>query len=256
MQPDEVRDAQPEERARPSHLGRGLQALEMLARAPRSAADVSNELGVNRSTSLRLLQDLESLGYARRDPRSKRFMIASERFMALAAPNYTPEWHEILNPVLERLRDEAGEATVLATPANGVMVYVTFYDSAHAVAVRERIGTVRPMHASALGKAWLSTLPDDALDAELGRIVYSGGSDRAARGPMELRRYVAEARERGWATDVDESAVGVSCVAAPARVGHATVGAVAILAPTHRMNEDVMAAHGQRLVDALGAIAA
>ncbi len=240
--------------ARTSHLGRGLRALELLARSPRSAADVSSELGVNRSTSLRLLQELEGMGYARRDPRSKRFMIASERFMALAAPNYTPEWHEILNPILEELRDEAGEATVLATPANSVMVYVTFYDSAHTVAVRERLGTVRPMHASALGKAWLSSLPDDALDAELGRIVYSGGTGNAARGPLELRRHVLESRERGWATDVDESVVGVSCVAAPARVGDTTVGAVAILAPTHRMDDVTLAAHGRLLLDKLSAI--
>ncbi len=247
-----MRFVQPDvERIRPSHLGRGLRALELLARGPRSAANVSSELGVNRSTSLRLLQELEALGYVRRDLRSKRYAIASERFMALAAHDYATEWHEVLNPILERLRDDAGEATVLATPANGVMVYVTFFDSAHTVGIRERLGTIRPMHASALGKAWLSTLPDEALDAELGRISYSGGTASAARGPIELRRQVIEARERGWAVDVDESVAGVSCVAAPAAIGDVTVGAVAISAPTARMNAAALEAHGRRIVDAL-----
>jgi DNA-binding IclR family transcriptional regulator len=239
------------EETRPTHLARGLRALELLARGPRSAANVSTELGVNRSTSLRLLQELEALGYVRRDPRSKRYAITSARFMALAAHDYATEWHEVLNPILERLRDEAGEATVLATPANGVMVYVTFFDSAHTVGVRERLGTIRPMHASALGKAWLSTLPDDALDAELGRISYSGGTPNAVRGPIELRRQVIEARERGWAVDVDESVDGGSCVAAPAAIGDVTVGAVAISAPTARMNSAELEAHGRLLVDAL-----
>jgi DNA-binding IclR family transcriptional regulator len=236
---------------RPSHLGRGLRALELLARAPRTAADVSGELGVNRSTGLRLLQELEALGYARREERSKRYVIASERFMALAAHDYAPEWHEVLNPVLERIRDDVGEATVLATPANGVMVYVTFFDSAHTVGIRERLGTIRPMHASALGKAWLSTLPDDALDAELGRIAYTGGTAHAVGGPIELRRQVVEARERGWAVDVDESVEGVSCVAAPACVGDVMVGAVAVSAPTARMGDAALEAHGRLLVEAL-----
>jgi DNA-binding IclR family transcriptional regulator len=240
------------EETRPtSHLARGLRALELLARGPRSAASVSTELGVNRSTSLRLLQELEVLGYVRRDLRSKRYAITSERFMTLAAHDYATEWHEVLNPILERLRDEAGEATVLATPANGVMVYVTFFDSAHTVGIRERLGTIRPMHASALGKAWLSTLPDEALDAELGRISYSGGTHAAARGPIELRRQVVEARERGWAVDVDESVEGVSCVAAPAAIGDVTVGAIAISAPTARMNPAAVDAHGRLLVVAL-----
>ena len=68
-----------------------------------------------------------------------------------------------MSPVLTRLQEQSGEASVLGVPANGAMVYVSFHPSQHPVAVREAVGTTRPMHASALGKAFLAALePDEA----------------------------------------------------------------------------------------------
>lgn len=227
-----------------------MQALQLLARGPQTAAATAAALDVNRSTALRLMQLLEELGYVRRDARSKRYAIVSERFLGMANGSHV-DWHETINPLLERLRDEVGESTLLATPANDVMVYVSYVDSDHTVTVRERLGTVRPMHASALGRAWLSALPPDELDAALGRIDYSGGTARAASGPLELRRRVEDARRRGWAAETGESVEGVSCVAVPAFIGSVAVGAIAISAPSGRMDAATLERHGQLLLDAV-----
>jgi IclR family acetate operon transcriptional repressor len=223
-----------------------------MAGANRTAAEIAADLGVNRSTGLRLLQELENLGYVRRDP-SKRYTVVSERFLPMAtADGHHVDWHEAINPILERIRDEVGESTLLATPANGVMVYVTFFDSPHTVAVRERLGTVRPMHASALGKAWLSALPPEELDATLGQIDYSTGTDLAPSGPLDLRKRVGEASERGYAIDIGESVDGVTCVAAPARIGEVAVGAVAVSAPSDRLPAEKTAQIGTYLAESLG----
>ncbi len=40
-------------------------------------------------------------------------------------------------------------------------------------------------------------------------MTYSGGTDRAAKGPIELRRRLGEAREAGFAVDRDETFEGV-----------------------------------------------
>lgn len=242
-------------RSGPSQLGRGLQALELLAHGPQTAAAIAAALDVNRSTALRLLQLLEDLGYARRDARSKRYAIVSERFIVMANGSHA-DWHETINPILERLRDQVGESTLLATPANDVMVYVSYVDSDHTVTVRERLGTVRPMHASALGRAWLTTLSAVELDAALGRIDYSGGTSRSPSGPLELRRRVNDARERGWAVETGESVEGVSCVAVPAFIGSVPVGAVAISAPSGRMDASTLERNGQLLREAVGRLGA
>jgi DNA-binding IclR family transcriptional regulator len=65
-----------------------------------------------------------------------------------------------------------GETAIMGVPANGTLVYLAFFPSIQVIMVRERLGTTRPMHCSALGKAYLSALDDRALDSELAVLNY------------------------------------------------------------------------------------
>jgi DNA-binding IclR family transcriptional regulator len=218
-----------------SPIQRALIALEELAAGPRSAADIARVLGVNRSTALRLLQELEGTGYVARNLRTKEYGTVPARFYALIQDHRDHlDWSEQVDPVLRELRDEFGEAAVMAVPANGTMVYLAFFPSMHPVAVRERLGTVRPMHASALGKAYLSALSEQALDVELGQIQFVGGTQNAAQGPLELREKLEQMRGIGFAIDLDETFMGVTCVAAPLWIGTSVIGAVGVSGPSGR----------------------
>jgi DNA-binding IclR family transcriptional regulator len=261
-----VRTAQPETLVdRPARTGsdgesqllRGLRVLEMLTNEPYTASEIARSIGVNRSTSLRLMNELDAAGYVRRDERTKRYATRPERFYGFIAnhPDHR-DLTEIITPILTRLREDSGEAAMLGVPANGVMVYLAYFPSRHAVTVHERLGTTRPIHASALGKAYLSGLDAAALDVELGRLSYAGGTDRAARGPLELRGRVDAARARGYAIDREETFIGGSCVAAPATIGGALIGAIGISGPTSRLNDDIIAQLGARVVREAASLAA
>jgi DNA-binding IclR family transcriptional regulator len=235
-----------------SQLQRGFRTLELLAEEPRTAADMARALGVNRSTGLRILQELQAMGYVRRDEKTRCFMTVPERLYALAANHPADwDWSQFIHPLLAALRDEMNEATVFGVPANESMVYMAFFPSLHPVAVRERTGSVRPMHASALGKAYLSTLSGDHLDAQLARLAYEGGTERAARGPIELRKRLEEVHALGYAIDRGESIEGVTCVAAPARIGGKVVGAAGFSGPAQRFGDEAIARYGGRLLEEL-----
>ena len=233
-----------------SPVRRAFAALESLADGPRSAADIARSLGVNRSTALRLMSELQALGYVRRDPADKRYSSVAARFYPLIGSQVDhADWSEFVDPVLAELRDEFGEAAIMGVPANGTMVYLAFFPSVHLVAVRERLGTTRPMHCSALGKAYLAALDDRALDGELALLTYRGGTQRAARGPIELRERLERARQRGYAIDREESFEGATCVAAPLRIGSSLVGAIGLSGPTPRLAEDRVTEIGERLIE-------
>jgi IclR family acetate operon transcriptional repressor len=234
---------------RSSQLARGLSALEALADGPKSASDVARLLDVNRSTALRLLQELRTLGYVARDSESKEYTTVSARIWALVAnsPDHV-DWSEVVDPILSGLRDEFGEATLMGVPASGSMVYMAFFPSTNPIAVRERLGTVRPMHCSAIGKAYLANLDAEALDVELGRLSYVGGTEHAPRGPMELREHLEDARRQGFAVDRDETFAGGSCVAVPVWIGDSLIGAAGISGPSSRFSGDQLEGLGRRLV--------
>jgi DNA-binding IclR family transcriptional regulator len=238
-----------------SRLRRGLRALEELSVRPQTAAELARVLGANRSTALRLLQELEGAGYVVRDSESMRFSPVVERLYALVMPwEGHANWVELVHPVLASIRDRYGEASMHALPTNGSMVYMAFFPSAYPIAVREQVGTERPMHCSALGKAYLSALDRESLDLELGRLTYEAGTDRAARGPLELGQRVADARDRGYAVDREETFEGVICVAVPTRISGAAVGAAGVSGPASRLPEERINEIGRALIECLAGL--
>jgi DNA-binding IclR family transcriptional regulator len=232
-----------------SPIQRALRAIEILAERSLTASEVARVLGVNRSTALRLLAELVATGYVRRDEATKRYATVSSKFYGLVAMHQPhADWSELIDPVLAALRDDCGEATMLGVPANGTIVYLAFFPSRHHVVVTEQLGTVRPMHSSALGNAYLSAMDPTTLDAELGRLSYQGGTERAAKGPIELRRRLEEARSSGFAVDRNETFAGVTCIASPVRVRGSLIGAAGISGPSGRLPEPRIEELGRRLV--------
>ena len=246
-----------------SPLSRGLQALDRLRERPLAASELALLLGVNRSTAHRLLRELEQAGYVARDPASRRFVVAAEKFTG-PAPVQSPAaggatassvWGEVSYQVLRDLRDLVGESSMLAVPARDQMLYVAFFGTDHPIGVQEAIGSARPMHASAVGKAYLAALPSAILDVVLGRLNYADGTENAAKGPFQLRDMLDEVRQLGYAIDRDETFVGLSCVATPVVVNGSTlVGAAGLTGLTHRFSAERVREFGALLMERLASL--
>ena len=238
----------PSRRTAPSLVRRTFLALEALAEQPLTAAEIGRLLSVDRSSALRLMTALETTGYVSRDAVSKRYANVPARFYGLIASHDDhADWSEIVDPVLSEMRDEFGEAAIMGVPANGTMVYLAFFPSVHIVAVRERLGTTRPMHCSALGKAYLAALSPSELDAEMALLTFRGGTNLAARTPAELRGRLDATRAGGYATDRNETFEGGTCVAAPVWIGATLIGALGLSGPSGRFTDDRIRAMGERL---------
>lgn len=233
-----------------------MRTFELLAAEPLTAAEVARKLSINRSTSLRLLSELIETGYVRRDPVTKRFATVPSRFLNLIAGQHDhhADWTQIIDPILAEIRDETGDSTILGVPANHTMVYLAYFPTFHVLAVAEQLGTVRPMHCSALGKAYLSALDSVALDSELQRLEYDGGTERAAHSEAELRARVLLSREDGYALDLDETFDDVRCVAVPLRIRGSVVGAVGISGPATRFAVPRMRELGAYLIQKLAGL--
>lgn len=216
-------------------VGRVMRTFELLAAEPMSAAELARRLDVNRSTALRLLAELMETGYVDRDARSKEFTTVPAKFLALVSQQDDhADWSQIIDPILDDIRNQTGDATILGVPASHSMVYLAYYPTYHMLAVSEQLGAVRPMHCSALGKAYLSALNPDEMEEELSHLSYVGGTERAAHGPDELRRRVIQAREDGYALDLDETFEDVRCVSVPLHIRGSLIGAVGISGPATR----------------------
>jgi DNA-binding IclR family transcriptional regulator len=107
------------------------------------------------------------------------------------------------------------------------------------------VGIVIPAHASALGKALLAFLPEQA-DALLAEPLRSMTGETVTD-PRELRKQLDDVRAIGMAFENDEAVLGESCVAGAVfdAIGLA-VGAVGVVVPTTEWPLDASAVDAVR----------
>jgi IclR family acetate operon transcriptional repressor len=236
-------------------VDRALRVLAELAEhgAGISLDDLAEAMALPKSSLHRTLAALRERGFAgqREDG---RYTVGSELLRIAFRFHDRMDVRVVWRPLLERMRDACDETVHLGVLDGADVVYVDKLESSHSVMLGSRIGGRNPAHCTGVGKALLAwTYPTD--EALFGWIERTGPLRRKTRGsitdPAALAEQMAKVRRDGFATDLEESELGVRCVAAPVFLGGAApVAAVSIAAPKERMPLARMRTLAQDLVRA------
>lgn len=198
--------------------------------------DASEELGVVRSTAHRLLAMLQHHGFVVQDPVSKAYRSGPALVDIGLAVVRDMDLRSQLHPYLEQLVAAVGETAQLMVLRGTEILFVDSVESEKALRTASRVGNTLPAHCTSGGKALLA-----ALDPAVVRRLYAGHrlekpTPRSIGSREALERELERVRQRGYATNVDESEVDISAVAAVVRgrMG-APVASLAISAPSSRL---------------------
>jgi len=199
-------------------LNKGLEVLEMVAADGGEAAlsDLTRRLNWDKSTIFRLLTTLIRRGYVEQDPDTKRYRLGYrilhlERylFQSLDLPRLSRD-------LLTDLANATGEAAHLATLHRSHVIIIAQRESPERMAVNAHVGSIEPLHCTALGKAILMQFSEEALQRAARAIPYTAYTPATITGPEALVDHIARARLAGYAVDDEEFTPEVRCVAAPA----------------------------------------
>jgi DNA-binding IclR family transcriptional regulator len=216
-------------------------ALLLLLRDRRvlTVSEASRELGVAASTAHRLLAMLQYRGFVAQDPATKAYRLGPVLAELGLAAVRGMDIRAQARPIMERLVAEVGETVHLGVLRGTDVLFLESVESTRALRVADRTGMTLPAHASAVGKALLAGLPAEQL-----RILYPDAELLAYRPNTitrrdELEQALATVRERGYATNADESEAGVSGVAAPVYDSAGQLrAALTVSAPTSRLTDE------------------
>ncbi|RWA76570.1 MAG: IclR family transcriptional regulator [Mesorhizobium sp.] len=229
-------------------VSRCLALLEFLAGEiePIGLSELAHRLNMPASVVHRLIATLLNHGWVIQDAESKNYAL-SLRMSTLAFRNLdSRNFLDVVQVVLNRVATESQECCRIAVLENRDLVWVAKAQGAIAgLRYDPDMGQEIALHATANGKAWLSTLPEE----EALEIVYSRGfgatcsvGPNAARSVDELRVRLDEARERGFATSVEEVEAGTAAIAVPFRASSAedapVVGTISVAGPLIRITPD------------------
>jgi IclR family acetate operon transcriptional repressor len=200
-------------------VSRALDLLEHLADAGGTAglSELATRSGLPLSTVHRIIRSLVAGGYLAQD-RDRRYRLGL-RLVPLgeAAHGSLAPWTARLPALVERTGETANAATLVGPS----VLFVARVASTFAMRSAGQVGRRKPVHASAAGKALLSLLPDDAVEAVLGTLT-DGSPPRlpalTARTITSVPALVEQldlVRSHGYAVDDEEEETGARCVAVP-----------------------------------------
>ena len=242
-------------------LDRALDVLEALADAEGdiSLSQLSENIGLPLGTVHRLLGSLVARGYAAQD-RETRLYGPGPRLLevaARAAGNRRFDLGRIARPALQRLTEATDETSNLVILHNDEGVYSEQVTSPRLVRMFTEVGQRVPLYCTGSGKAILSALSPDLLEAYLAHTTLQGFTPRTITSAEQLRAELEIARQQGFALDDEERELGVCCVAAPIfdRFGHC-LAALSISGPTARMSIERARALGSLVRQAADACSA
>jgi DNA-binding IclR family transcriptional regulator len=220
-------------------LQRAFAILEAIAQGPEglSLGELARRVNLHNSTTFHLVKTMVALGYARQAPETKRYHIGRMLFTVASGALNEVELVGLATPLLEKLAEATGETAHLAIRLSDELAVIARAAGRGAFQLVDRAGGLRPLHATALGKALLATLAPEKFEHFLGSVRLESFTPKTITETSDLRAEVERIREEGIAYDDSEYIAEVRCVAGPVYdfTGRAT-GALGISGPVWRLS--------------------
>jgi IclR family transcriptional regulator, KDG regulon repressor len=218
---------------------RAFGVIEYLARrGPSSLRGIARELELPVSSVHRLLHSLER-EHAVERTRNDEWSVGRRILELAGAQLERLELPAAARPVLEQLSGGTGQTAFLAVRSGAEVVYLDKVQTSAQVQLYVERGARRPIHSTALGKAMLAFVAEPVREDVLRGASLIAITEHTITEPAVLRDQLVIVRERGYATDRDEAALGICCLAAPVldHLGY-VAGAVSIAGTDHRLRSE------------------
>lgn len=189
-------------------------------------SELARRANLPKSTVSRIAADLVTQRFLDRD--GDKLYLGVRLFELAQGVEQPRRLRHFALPVMSELRDATGQTVNLAMLEGADVVYIAILRGEPTSKPRARIGSRRPAHETALGKAILAFSPQDVSE----RIIEGRMDVRTPHTisePSVLLRELSDIRRLGVATEKEERAHELACVASPILShGSAPVAAISV----------------------------
>lgn len=194
-----------------------------------SMRELARVTGIPRSTTHRLVTELVAWGALEQGPSGLRLGVKLFE-LGTMSPSHTM-LRDVALPFAHNLHEVTGLTVNIAVRDGMEIVYVEKITTRSLRVPHSRLGGRASLHATGLGKAILA-FSDEGLRKT---VLESGLAPRTSKTlvePAALAIELARVRETKLAYDVEESRLGLFCVAAPILVGNLPIAAISVTGAT------------------------
>jgi DNA-binding IclR family transcriptional regulator len=231
---------------------RALEVLDQIATSYHglTLGQLTRTLGFPRSTTHCLLLTLERLGYVQRStPRSP--YLCGPKLLELSSKTLAgSSLREAGLPVLRALMQRTRLVTHMAMLDRSQVRIIAQLAPVEA-RLMTSLGQRLDLHCTALGKAIAAWLPEERLAEMIGGVTLLPHNENTIVSHRKLLAELAATRQRGWAIDDEEDAIGYRCLGAPVFDGaRVPVAAISVFGSTAEISSESAPALAAELVAA------
>ncbi|MBO9651603.1 MAG: helix-turn-helix domain-containing protein [Variovorax sp.] len=230
-------------------LDKGLKVLLCFERkhSKLTLAEVARLTGYSPATARRFLMTLHALDYLHSD--GKRFWV-SPRTLLLARPYLVSRpAPQLAQPILDALAERTRQSASLGILLDNEVLIIARSTGRRTLSTGLAIGSRLPIYCSSLGRALLSTLPQEEVMGYLAKASYEPWTPRTVPDIASAAESVARCRSTGWAECDEELEMGVRSIAVP--IPNASGKALAALSLSVRAERMTMKAFEEAHLDAI-----
>ena len=199
--------------------------------------DISNKLGLYKSTTFGLVNTLASHRLLEQDPATGKYRLGIEMFRLGSKTRINIR--EVCLPHIRQLVQELGETVNLVIRDGQNVVYIEKQESPHSMRICTQIGQRSPFYCTAVGKVMLAFMDPAECNQLIDETHLEAKTEFTITDPAELRKEVALTRQRGFGIDAEEFEYGLYCVAVPIlNQAGMPVAALSCSGPRQRMTEE------------------
>ena len=248
-------------RPEPQRLSSVAMAVRLLKCFSEGEAEIgvttlSRRLGVAKSTVYRLASTLVSEGLLEQNPETERYRLGMSLFGLGALVRQRMNVATDARPFLFHLREATGETVHLAILEGAEIVFVLNLESNQAIRMRADLGARKPAFCTAEGRAMLAFQSPEIVDDVLGGVLVPR-TPKTITDPRAIRKALETIRQTGFATEDEQSELGMRSVAAPIRNANGRViAAIGLAGPIQRISNEALASFAPLVADAARTISA
>jgi len=235
-------------------VSNALHMLEVLQTETEiGVSELARRLGLHKNNAFRLLATLELSHFVQQSPTTELYRLGPACLSLGRAYSRNHTLMREARPILEALASDEGETAHLGILQEDQVVHLDGVLPADQLVLSgSRVGTRLPPHCTALGKALLAGVlerSDSGSPAAGDRLALVDRSlpaftDATIVDGAKLMEQLRAVPLHGYATDNEEYAQGLCCVAAPVRdASGRIVAALSLSGPSSRLSEERM--HGE-----------
>jgi DNA-binding IclR family transcriptional regulator len=197
-------------------LDKGLSILGLFDKdhSRRTLSEIARLAGINKTSTYRLVNTLVLLGFLSKNPRSKALRLGPK---ALLFGHTIIQGYELLHMV-KPLIDEAHRlcnVTIDSTLLDGQTLLALYRREAITTLFFRQPLVCEDFHARATGKAVLSRMEQDDLEAFLAKAPFKKITPNTIDQADVLRHEIETTRNRGYSINNEEYLQGLLCIGAP-----------------------------------------